>query len=322
MIIVPKFRHIEPDCPIVIPIGMRSRYRLQAVNRFSGRERWLTDWVRNTILTSGRNQMSTLTQWMTHGQVGTNNTAPNAAQTALLGHVAGTSVIHLNETGAESSAPYFGWRRITYEFPVGATAANLNEAGCGWGASGSTLASRVLIVDGMGTPITVTPLSDEILRLMYEMQYHPPASDVNGTIVLDGQTYDTIVRASEVTSVSSQAGGIGNKIGQVSSFNTDWQAYDGNLGTVEQAPSGNTAACDNADQFDKAYVNNSYQQDMQCNTGSTGWNLGAGIRSIRIKTTAGNFQTQFNNQVGGTTIPKTSSYTMSMVWRLTWQEVP
>ena len=83
------------------------------------------------------------------------------------------------------------------------------------------------------------------------------------------------------------------------------------------------AACDNANQFNLAYASLTYYVDMQCDCGPTGWNLGApGIRTIRIRTTAGDFQTQFGEDPGalGNTIPKDVNFTMSLIWRLGWGE--
>ena len=61
------------------------------------------------------------------------------------------------------------------------------------------------------------------------------------------------------------------------------------------------------------------------NCGITGWNLGLGIRSLRIKTTAGNYQIQFDaDGTGGSTvgdrIPKDTDFTMEFQFDLTWAE--
>lgn len=289
------------------------------VHEFKGSRRQLTGWMPNQILDEGRNIMASSSNWAGSGskcQVGTNNTTPSVSDTQLLGYVAGTSVIQAHSSGAQSSTPYYGWDLTTYRFGLGDAAGNLSEAGVGWNtADGPFLISRALIVDGTGTPTTVTVLGDEFLDVTYELRYYPPLVDVLGTVTLNGVQYDTITRAAAVTSWGQDVGAI---LGQKSLFNTDWQAYDGDLGTIIQAPSGTSAACDNDDQFNLAYSNNSYQIDMQCSTGPTGWNLGSGIRSIRIKTNAGDFQTQFNATSGGARVPKDTNFTMELVWRLSW----
>jgi hypothetical protein len=308
-------------------LGMKMFYRMDAMNKFSGKVRPLMDWHPNIILTSGRNIMGDTSGWAGGGSychVGTSGTQPNAGESGLVSYVDGTNVIKAGSavSGANGSEPYYGYDRRTYRFSpgFGGGDVNIQEAGVGWAASGSTLVSRVLVVNDFGDQAVASVKSDEYLDVTAEMRYYPPLTDVTGTVVLDGTTYNTTTRASEVTNGTAWGSRIGQAIGQYSVLNSDWQAYDGDLGTLLQAPNGTSAACDNSNQFNKTYINNSYQTDMQCDCGASGWNLGAGIRSIRIKTTAGNYQTKFEAQGTGNTVPKTSAYTMSMVWRIAWDE--
>ena len=128
-------------------IGIRTFHKWERVHRFSGHRQLIQDFRPNTILTSGRNEMSQR-NWLNSVQVGTNNTAPNAAQTGLLGYIAGsnTTVVGKSSSGAESSAPYYGWSQDTYRIDDPALAGeNLKEAGWGWATSGDNLVARVLI---------------------------------------------------------------------------------------------------------------------------------------------------------------------------------
>jgi len=286
----------------------------------SGSRRVVADWFPNLILDAGRNIMNDHSNWATGGsacQVGTSGTVPTTADTGLIGFVIGTTNIHDSSFGSEATPPYFGWEQTTYRFIPGEATGNLSEVGVGWSAlTGPYLISRALITDGLGAPTTITVLADEYLDVTYQLRYYPPLEDVEGTITLNGVVYNTITRAS---SVNSELGlRVGTALGEYSPTPASWQAYDGNIGSLVQAPSGTSAACDNADQSNQPYSNNSYEIDMLCNCGATGWNLGAGIRSIRISTTAGNFQTQFNAQSDDSRIPKDINFTMSMTWKLTW----
>jgi len=315
-------RDIVGDRPILIPIGVKGFVKIVGINKFTGRRRVLANWFPNKVLDTGRNYIGSNNGWMDYCQVGTDNTTPTAGDTGLIEWFAGTSTKYTDVNSAQPSSPYYGYRRITYRFAQGSTATNLSEVGVGWGLSaGANLFSRALIVDQFGSTTTVTPLADEILEVTYELRYYPPTSDVNGTIVLDGQTYDTVIRASEVNSTTWQCDFIGTMVGIYSNGTGDWSAWDGTLGTIIQAPNGSSQGIDNAANVSNvAYANNSYQRDMIANCGINGWNLGAGIRSIRIRTTAGSFQTQFSNQSGGTTIPKTVAQTLSLTWRIAWVE--
>jgi len=299
-----------------LTIGMKGFYKLQTRNKFSGKITQSTDWFPNLLLDAGRNQMG-ISNFMTHCQVGTDGTAPNAGQAGLIGYHAGSSNIVSDVTGNQVTvAPYYAYRRKVWRFNPGTVAATLPEVGVGWGLSGSTLISRALILDPvLQTSTTITPLVDEFLEMLYELRYYPPTTDVVGPqVTLNGIVYNTLTRAAEVNS-QYWADYIGSKIGVLGS---QWMSYDGAIGTQLQNPSGlahelQTYALTNA-----AYVGNSYEVIMSCPVSYASWNLAAGIRSIRIRTTAGSFQTQFTAVGAGNTIPKTASNQMMMKWKLAW----
>ena len=308
-------------------IGMKGFIRMRTINKFSGKCRIDTGWFPNTILTSGRNVMADHSLWMTFCQVGTNGTFPVAlidrqAETSLGNWVAGTNNDIDESYGQSGTAPYYGWKRRTFRFLAGTVAYNLQEAGVGWAdgsAPGNSLISRAPILDPvLGTPTTVTPLIDEMLDVMYELRYYPPLIDITvPQITLDGIVYNTITRAANVTG-SRWSAYIGDKMGVKAG--TDWTAYDGDLGTIVQAPSGATAGSAGSNQTNGSYVQNSYSILMQCSTGTGGWNLGLGIRSLIVHTSAGDYQTQFNAVGTDNRIPKTTNYTMNMYWTLSWSE--
>jgi hypothetical protein len=312
---------------IQIEFGIKTFYKIESFNPRTGKITPLSGWFGNTVLDSGRNQMSQQ-PWFTSCQVGNNSTAPQQTDTGLLGYVDGTTDTVADDHGAQGSAPHYGWRRKVFQFDPGAIGGqNLAEVGIGWGTSGATIATRALIEDVGGSQITITPLADEFLWVTAEVRYYPPTGDVTGTVTLNSVVYNYIFRAAEVTNTTWWGSRIGEAIGQYSAANTDWIAYDGLLGTVEQAPSGLSAPCDNQDQTNLPYSNNSYEQKMQCNCGAgsgigNAWNLTNGIRSILISTTAGRYQTQFGEDPGalGNPIPKDDTFTMEMVWLLNWVE--
>lgn len=312
-------------------IGMRGFFRFQTINKFSGKITSDTGWFPNTILDAGRNVMATEANWLTWCQVGTDGTFPptlaqRQAETTLGAWHAGTNVIVTESSGQNGTPPYYGWKRKTWRFNAGTVATNLSEAGVGWGVGGGgqpdTLISRAPILDPVSfLPTTVTPLADEMLDVSYEMRYYPPLVDVLGPqVTLDGVIYDTITRASGVTG-GNWSQDIGLKIGWYRFDNNSWYVADGDLGTLLTGPSGLTAGSPNATYFNSAYVNNSYEVSINIGVGALAWNLVAGIRSVRISTTAGNYQTQFNGPADAR-IPKTSSYQMDMGWLVSWAELP
>ena len=146
-------------------------FKIEAT-RPDGTRRVLADWFPNLILNGGLDRMGANPDYLSWCQVGSGSTAPVAAQTALVNRIAGTSTQQNNVSGAQASAPYYGWYRRTYRFAQGVAAGNLSEVGVGWATSGS-LFSRALILDGGGSPTTITVLSDEVLDVTYELRRYP-----------------------------------------------------------------------------------------------------------------------------------------------------
>jgi hypothetical protein len=318
---------------INLNVGMKGLFRALSYNPHTGVQTPLTEWSPNSMLLSGMNLMGQRlgiehNDWAGGGsknQVGTVSVpAPDTDDTQLLGYIDGTATIVEHTSGAQPSAPFYGWDRTTYQYnpddnpDIGEE--NLQEAGVGWSTEDSpaALITRALFTDGIGGNPTFTPLDDEFLQVQYELRYYPPLVDTIGTVTLDGVLYNTISRASQVAQWGAR---IGKAMGVWTGAETFWVAYDGEIGTIEQAPSGLDEANDNASQFNLQYSNNSFVRDMQINVGPTGFNLASGIRSIWIATNAGFFQTQFTEDgTGDGTIPKDINFTMALTWRLGWGE--
>lgn len=311
---------------INLNVGVKVFYRGCSFNPKTGIRTPRTDWQPNSMLLNGMNQMADFSNWAGPGskcQVGTVSfPAPSTNDTRLLGYIDGTATIVEHTSGAQASEPFYGWDRTTYQFPVGPIGEqDLQEAGVGWSTQDTppALISRALFTDGMGGNPTFTPLVDEIMQVQAEVRYYPPLTDTLGTVTLNGVVYNTITRASDVTQWGA---GIGQIMGVWTGATTAWKAYDGLIGSIEQAPSGLSADNDNTGQFNLAYQNNSFEVDMQLDTGPLGFILVGGIRSIWIATNAGFFQTQFGEDPAalGNKIPKTDQFNMSLIWRLGWGE--
>jgi hypothetical protein len=311
---------------INLNVGMKTFYRGCMFNVKTGVRRPVTDWSPNSMLLSGMNQMADFSNWAGSGskcQVGTVSVpAPSTNDTQLLGYIDGTAtIIPPIASGAQPTAPFYGYNRTTYQFPAGPPIGeqNLQEAGVGWSTEDSpaALISRALFTDGLGGHPTFQPQLDEILQVQAEVRYYPPLVDSIGTATFNGVLYNTVSRASNVTQWGA---GIGQIMGVWTGATITWKAYDGVIGTIEEAPNGLDANADTGG-FNLGYQNNSFEIDMQINIGPTGFNLVNGIRSIWIATNAGFFQTQFTeDQTVDGTIPKDDQFTMELIWRLSWGE--
>ena len=312
--------------PINIEVGVKGFLRCRCINKYSGKTTQDTGWFPNTILNAGKNVMATRSDWMNYCQVGVDGTFPplladRQAETSLGSWHAGTANVTTTSYGQAGSPPYYGYKRKTWRFLAGTVATNLSEAGVGWAVGpGSSIMCRAPILDPvLQTPTTVTPLADELLDVMYELRYYPPLVDVTSPqVTLDGITYNTITRAANVTGEAWSAS-IGSAIGVGNILY--WIAYDGDIGAITSSPSGASSGGSSYRTLtNSAYSNNSYMLQVNCSAQSLGWNLGAGIRSILIRTTAGDYQTQFNAVGTDNRIPKTSGYTMTMNWIISWTE--
>jgi hypothetical protein len=310
---------------------MKGFFRFQTRNKYSGKVTQDTGWFPNTILDAGRNVMATRGDWMTYCQVGTDGTFPplladRQAETSLGAWYAGTNTLVIGSTtsGQSGVAPYYGWKRKTFRFPSGTFTGgvNLSEAGVGWGVDGAQLISRAPVLDPvLQTPTTVTPLSDELLDVSYELRYYVPLVDVTSPqVTYDGVTYNTITRGADATATRWSAD-IGAQIGVYAPGVGEWPAYDGDIGTILTGPNGLSASSATGEShWNSGYVNNSYEIGVNISVGSTGWVLAGGIRSVGFHTTAGSYQTQYNAASGGGKIPKTSLHQMQMSWIISWAE--
>lgn len=230
---------------------------------------------KNLITDAGLDRMGNNADWLRYCQVGTGNTAPSVADTALAAWVAGTdnNPSGLNSRGAQASAPYYAWHRIVYRFGTGAAAGNLAEVGIGWNVSGSGLYSRALILDPGGSPTTITVESDEVLDVTYEWRVYPPTGDVTVTDEdIGGVLHDLTIRAANVTSVMSQfSPGWGIYASSFSSFATNGvtagiratnegnQGGTGAIGDITSVPAGSQVAASST--TSAAYGATSMQRD-------------------------------------------------------------
>lgn len=134
-----------------------------------------SEWSHNMVLDSGLERMSIGT-WINRCCVGSGSMAPAANQTALQTFIASTTTRQGSETQllqATESPIYYG-SRFTWRFGLGVAAGNLSEVGMGW--TDTNLWNRALIRDALGTPVTLTVLSDEYLDVIVEIRIYPQES--------------------------------------------------------------------------------------------------------------------------------------------------
>lgn len=284
-------------------------FKIEAT-RPDGTRRVLADWFPNLILDGGLDRMGANADYLNWCQVGSGSTSPVAAQTALVNRIAGTNTVQASSTGAQASAPYYGWSRRTYRFAQGVAAGNLSEVGVGWASTGS-LFSRALILDGGGSPTTITVLSDEVLDVTYELRRYPGTVDLTGTVVLDGVTHNWVSRASGVTAAGVWTGASAMALDYAQSFN-------GDIGAVTALNPSGTSAIMSATPL--AYSSGSYTRAATVSAGPNDSNLSGGIRSIVIRSNSaatGRYQIQFDPA-----IPKDNTKVLSLTIQHSWARRP
>lgn len=234
----------------------------------------LTGWFHNLITDQGLDRPGTEGDYLAACQVGSGNTTPVNADTSLEVWVAGVTNITGTSRTARGSPPYYASITLTYRFGVGVAAGNLSEVGIGWATSGATLFSRALILDGGGSPTTITVLSDEILDVQYQYRVYPMLTDVEDTITISGDNYDYVVRSSSVTTVQPGAptywGGWGwSQIVTDAALKGAYiYAASGTLGPITAGPSASGAA--QADSSSTAaYVPGSHERSASAVWGIT-----------------------------------------------------
>lgn len=307
---VPRTKIIEPKNPLVLRSGMKGLFRMQ-VYRPDGRMRKDTGWFPNLILDQGLDLIGQGSNWLNSCRVGTGNTAPAVGQTNLISHVAGTSTPQGSvNTGAQGSAPYYGYTQKTWRFSQGSAAGNLAEVGVGTAtANGSNLFSRALILDGSLSPTTLTVLSDEFLDVSYELRCYVPTDDVNGTFMVNSENHDYVLRASHANSSIWSPGQSGFRGG--SGGTSSVAAYSGSIGAITSTPGGSASSVTPSN---IAYSNGTYRRDFTALWDLNSANFGgSGITAFRMAMGCGAMQ--FSASPG---VAKDATVTFAMTFRHSW----
>lgn len=288
------------------PSCFSGRYRIE-IEGADGRRRVAADWFKNLITTNGGNQLGT-TSPLSFCAVGSGNTAPALTDTALVSLVASTGTAISTVYGNSSSAPWYGSTTYQYSFAAGTATGNLSEVGVG--ASPTSLFSRALILDGGGSPTTITVLSSEALYVTYQLFQYAPTTDVTGNITIGGVSYSYTLRASlaNTTNWAYQ----NNDYGLLSLA----QVSNGTIGSVTGSISGTTSNADGIS--NSAYSSGSFSMAGTASWSLTQGNVSGGVTAAQFLAGV-NHQSRGQFQIGfGSAIPKTSSYTLALSFSVTW----
>jgi hypothetical protein len=295
--------------------GLKGRFKLRIL-RADRSVRHETDWIPNLITNLGMDRIGASGSFGQFCRIGTGTSAPAFTDTALQAQVASTSTNNINVSVTNAGAPnYETTATRTWEFAQGAVVGNMAELGLGWSAStANTLATRSRILDGGGSPTTITVLAGEILQVTYQLKTYPQITDSTGTVSISSVSYDYVSRLAQAASIAGleASGAMLAIVGNVT-------AYTGSLGAITGTPSGTTSGL--AAGSLQAYTNGTYFRDYTVTANITQGNLAGGIKSIRtvLSNSAANPATWSDTQIEFTpAIPKDGTKTLSLTFRTSW----
>lgn len=317
MIIVGKFKDISPKDPIGhFRVGLSAEVRMVLRNCMGG-IKYDSGWVPNLITDQGLDQLGLLEVGGVlnlYYKVGSGSNAPAITDTQLQTFLGESDTQQGSVVDVNGSAPNYQYSRmVTKRLVAGVATGTIREFAVGPVAGNTQIFNRTAISPA------ITKASDEVLDISYRLTQWPPLNDLNGTVTIGGVIYDTITRAIDADNAGIPAADVFLWTGWRTPLSVYAKVSDANLVSITANDlSGNVISLSSAGFFTLAYSGGTYRRDTQIDLGLNDGNLGAGIRTARVRIGLGMIQTQFNAQSGGATIPKDATKICSLRWRGSW----
>jgi len=312
-IIMPR-RFVDVEMPSN-KVTAAGRYQL-IVRDAWGIEKSRTPWFDNIILDSGLNRLGTAGA-IAGAAIGTGTSTPLATQTGLETQSYWVSGGAPGSATAEGSSPYGNINTVTYRTALGALNGNYTEVGVGW-ASGSMF-SRALILDGGGTPTTISISSAEQLDIVYQLRVYPPLVDTVNVVTISGVSYTVTGRAAGVNtatagSVAPWAANAGwSWTGGSTLSNATLYDATSTLGPITGTPTG-TIGGSSGQNSNAAYSNNSLTSNSTVTYPLTDGNLPGGVGGSRFWWgNVAHFQYNWSP-----VIPKDATKSLALNYRFSW----
>lgn len=292
-------------------LGLSGEYQFTVFNADRS-VKSVSNWVKNLITDIGMDRIGTGSSMGIYCRIGTGTTAPANADTQLVSQSASASTTVGSPSSVNAGTPnYESIFTITYEFALGAVVGNMAEVGIGWSSSGATLFSRALILDGGGSPTTITVLVTEILQVTYRFTMWPVLTDVTSTVTISGVVYAYTARTRSIATALA-----GNVFGSLLN-SAAATAYNGAIGAITAVPAGTSAALTVSALA--SYTNGTYYRDCTLSAAIGSVNLAGGIRCITFDGQGGGSANNFRTQMEFTpVIPKDNTKVLSLTMRQPW----
>lgn len=301
-------------------VGFEGKYRIKLQNPDGSlRESYefpnlITDLGLNGIGTNG-------TSWVTTVAFGTGTAVPIASDSSVSGTVVTTTTTGTSVTGYEAGPPPYTYIIYRHEFAQGVATGNWTEIGIG--RNSTTLWSRALILDSGGTATTLTIIATDIVTVEYELRAYPSTTDVTGTRVIGGVSYNYTLRPSILNSYANfrvDAFVSGSWMSKSSSIPN---VFADTIGAITGSPSGVSAFAMSSSVVASigTYINESYTKSITFPSTISEANVGGGFLSYRAM--LGPSSGTMYYQCGfSSAIPKTNESIMSMTFSITWARRP
>lgn len=297
---------------------LAGRYRLKKYDAATGECTGDTDWFDNLIVDQGLDQIGSVSNYNTGYpypllfntcNVGTGSATPSTTDTqmdAFLAAVVSNDTFVTSYVAAAGGNPAY-WKCVhTYRFPAGTATGNLTEVGTGNNKVvniGDALFSRALILDGGGSPTTLTVLSTETLDVTYEFRVYLDVTGIAFSQVINGTTYTGTWNAYDISSPGAIYSGYDNGgtnliVGIASNVDGGGSSY-----AVNPVSSG--------------YLVGSYQRSYTGTIPTGQGNYTGGLKFIKIQT--------LHNSISIETSPyivKNNTQTFSVTFTVSWARYP
>lgn len=151
-----------------------------------------TGWFKNLVLDQGLDMIGSDigSYYMLYAcVVGTGTSAPAAGQTALEAPIGSPASPPTNSSYVNNGVAdgYSGTNQRTYTFAQGSIVGTITEVGIT--NNSGALFSRALILDGSGTPTSISVTSIDQLTMYYRLKVYPQLTDTTGSVTISGTTY-------------------------------------------------------------------------------------------------------------------------------------
>jgi hypothetical protein len=300
--------------------GLAGRYRMVVRDAQTHNIVRETDWFDNLIVDAGLNRIGVSSvASIERAYIGTGTTTPAVGDTTLAAQSATSSVAAPATAASNSGSPdYITTTTYGYRFNAGTLNGNYTEVGVGW--TSPSIFSRALILDGGGSPTTITVTSSQYLDVYYQIRIVPDLAVYTTSVVIGGVTYSVQRKPAGVGSVNAwrfanNGATLFVPVSTLTSYGLT--VYSGTLGAVTGTPSGtqgSNSASGSVGVLD-AYSSNSFERTGTISVGLNDDNIvgGGGFKSMILGSNYCVYQMEFDVNV-----PKTDTKIMSLSGKISW----